>query len=160
MSWDVVCPLQFSGRVCLELECFLPYMFGRIPQRSPVGLQFSLLEGFNYTQVVEKLRLTWCHGEASAVTYCLHRAATPGIEDVELDFKIKSTIMNTNKIGAHSSEDLVWGLRLGVGNVLANAGDGLPTGKPGKTPCCYSQSLVGCVQRGPFSYFSFSYVQL
>lgn len=40
--------------------------------------------------------------------------------------------MNTNKIGAHSSEDLVWGLRLGIGNVLANAGDGLPTGKPGK----------------------------
>lgn len=29
MSWDVDPPLQFSGTVCLELECFLPYMLGR-----------------------------------------------------------------------------------------------------------------------------------
>ena len=53
-----------------------------------------------------------------------------GIGDIELDFKIKITIMNTNKIGAHSSEGLVWETRLGVGSALANALQLLEMGSP------------------------------
>ena len=56
----------------------------------------------------------------------------PGIGDVELDFKIKITIMSSNKIDAYSSEGLVWRMRPGIGSVLANAGDELRIGKPCK----------------------------
>lgn len=81
--------------------------------------------------------------ERSALLSTAYTEQLPaGIEDIEIDFKIKMTIINTNKIGAHSSEDLVWGLRLRIGHVLANSGDGLPVVKPCRDFVLYSQSLV------------------
>lgn len=80
--------------------------------------------------------------------------------NVELDFKIKITIMNSNKIGAHSSEGLVWGMRLGLGMSLQALEVGSPLVSHAKALCCYNQSLIGCVKGGRLATFHFLYVQL